>query len=122
MKSHEDLIVYQKSLDFVVSIYKIANTFPKNEIFGLASQITRAAVSIPSNISEGAGSQTKKEFLQFLYIAQGSANEVDTQLEIALRLRYIENKQDIYQELISIKRMLANLIKSCKVQNVTSDK
>jgi four helix bundle protein len=88
VKSHKDLKVWQESMDLVIQIYKISEDFPKHEIYGLSSQIRRAAVSIPSNIAEGAGRSGEKEFIRFLYIALGSLSEVETQLEISQRLNY----------------------------------
>lgn len=114
MKSHKDLIVYQKSLDFIVMIYDCTANFPAEEKYGLISQLRRASVSVPSNISEGAGRKSKKEFAQFLYIALGSLNEVETQLEIAKRLKFIEDIEELINNLVHIKRMLLNLIKSIK--------
>lgn len=90
VKSHKDLIVYQKSLDLVEQVYLLTTIFPESEKFGLTSQIRRASISIPSNIAESAGRKHKKEFIQFLYIALGSLNEIETQLEIAKRLGYME--------------------------------
>jgi four helix bundle protein len=88
VKSHKDLKVWQESMDLVIQIYKLVENFPKHEVYGLSSQIRRAAVSIPSNIAEGAGRSGEKEFIRFLYIALGSLSEVETQLEISQRLNY----------------------------------
>ena len=117
MKSHKDLFVYQKSLDFVVEIYQLTNDFPESEKYGLISQLRRAAISVPSNISEGAGRKSKKEFIQFLYIALGSLNEIETQIEISKRLAYIQEIDEINNELIHIKRMLLKLIENLKNRN-----
>lgn len=92
MRTHENLEVWKKSVNFVVSIYKVTSSFPSEEKFGLTSQIRRAAVSIPSNIAEGAARTSSKEFLYFLSNAQGSASEVSTQLLIAEQLGFIEDK------------------------------
>lgn len=83
MKSHKDLIVYQRAMAYVKSVYDCSSAFPDSEKFGLINQLRRAAVSISSNIAEGAVRQTKKEFVQFLYISLGSLAEVETQLELA---------------------------------------
>ncbi|MGB8375015.1 MAG: four helix bundle protein, partial [Salegentibacter sp.] len=83
MKSHKDLTVYKTSIDLVIDVYQISGSFPDVEKFGLTSQIRRAAVSIPSNISEGAARNSKKDFIRFLYIALGSLAEMETQMEIA---------------------------------------
>lgn len=114
MKSHKDLLVYQKALDLVTVVYAITKMFPKEEQFGLTSQLRRASISIPSNISEGAGRKSKKEFIQFLFIALGSLNEVETQLEISKRLDYLQDLEKINNDLIHIKRMLLKLIESLK--------
>jgi len=112
ISTHKDLEVWKKSLDFVESVYRLTEQFPKTEMYGLTNQMRRAVVSISSNIAEGAARSTKKEFIQFLYIALGSLSEVETQLIIAQRLRYISN----YDEdlILQIKRMLIGLIKSLK--------
>ena len=88
IKSHKDLKVWQESMTLVTQIYKISEDFPKHEIYGLTSQIRRAAVSIPSNIAEGAGRKGENEFTRFLYIALGSLSEVEPQLEASRRLNY----------------------------------
>ena len=82
-KPHKKLNAWSDAVDLAQQIYRVTERFPSNEQFGLTSQIGRAAVSIPSNIAEGAARQTKKEFLNFLHIAKGSLSELDTQLEIA---------------------------------------
>jgi four helix bundle protein len=81
--SHKDLKVWQESMDLVIQIYKLAENFPKHEVYGLSSQIRRASISIPSNIAEGAGRKGGKEFTRFLYIALGSLSEIETQLEMS---------------------------------------
>lgn len=83
MRPHESLDVWQKAVDFVVTIYEHTKAFPADERFGLTSQVRRAAVSIPSNIAEGAARQSNKEFIHFLTVAQGSCSEVETELLIA---------------------------------------
>jgi four helix bundle protein len=111
---HNDLEVWKKSIDFVTEIYKITKEFPKEEIYGLTSQIRRAAVSIPSNIAEGSGRKSDKEFIQFLYIALGSVAETETQLIIASKINYLENSENIIKETETIRRMLLGLIKHLK--------
>jgi four helix bundle protein len=88
VRPHESLDVWKTAVEFVVNIYKLTETFPKEEKFGLTSQIRRAAVSIPANIAEGAARTSPKEFMHFLSNAQGSASEVETELLIAQRLGY----------------------------------
>lgn len=86
--SHKDLIVWQKSMELVVETYTLTDQFPKSEMYGLISQMRRAAVSIPSNIAEGRRRGTKKDYRQFLIIAYGSGSELETQIEIARRLPF----------------------------------
>lgn len=86
MQSHKDLTVWKKSMDLVELIYKITSKLPKSEIFGLSSQMQRAAIAIPSNIAEGAKRGHKLEYIQFLRVANGSASELETQLIIAEKL------------------------------------
>ena len=90
---YRKLVVWQKAMDLVEESYKITMLLPKDESFGLASQIRRAAVSIPSNIAEGQARHTKKEFLNFLSIARGSKAELDTQIQICIRLSYLTQTQ-----------------------------
>jgi|SRR5882672_1807238 len=91
MRPHEKLDVWKKAIDFVVEVYRATEGFPKEERFGLTSQIRRAAVSIPANIAEGPTRRSSKEFAYFLSNAQGSASEVETELLIANRLGYLGN-------------------------------
>ena len=114
MKSHKDLTVYKSSIDLVVSVYNLTNNFPIEEKFGLTSQLRRASVSIPSNIAEGAARSSKKEFIKYLYISLGSLAEVETQLEIAGRLRFISGNRELEEQSIYIRRMLLKLIQSLK--------
>ncbi len=89
MRPHEKLDVWRKAIDFVVTVYKVTETFPKEERFGLTAQLRRAVVSVPANIAEGAARTSNKEFAYFLSNAQGSASEVETELLIAHRLNYL---------------------------------
>jgi four helix bundle protein len=89
-KPHKRLLAWQKSMDLVVEIYRLTKTFPREEIYGLTAQIRRAAVSVPSNISEGAAGRSVPQFKNFLAIAIGSLNEISTQLEIAYRVGYLD--------------------------------
>jgi four helix bundle protein len=88
-KPHKKLIAWQRCMDLVVLIYEITKGFPKEEIYGLASQMRRAVVSGPSNIAEGAAGRSNEQFKNYLNIAIGSLNELDTQIEIAFRVGYI---------------------------------
>jgi four helix bundle protein len=86
VQHYRELIVWQKAMNLVEAVYRMTDEFPKKEIYGLASQIQRAAVSVPSNIAEGQGRSSTREFLHFLSMAQGSLMEVETQITIAERL------------------------------------
>jgi four helix bundle protein len=91
IRSYRDLEVWQKAMDLVVACYQTTERFPKTEVYGLASQLQRAAVSIPANIAEGQGRSHTKEFLNQLSMAYGSLLEVETHLQIAARLDYLDN-------------------------------
>ena len=116
MRPHEKLEVWSLAMDFVVEVYRPTESFPKEEKFGLTSQIRRAAVSVPANIAEGAARQSGKEFLHFLSNAQGSASELETELTIAHRLDYLS--QSRYAEMLSrldkIGRLLTGLSQHLK--------
>ncbi len=111
MRSHNKLDVWQRSVDFVVEIYKLTDKFPKEEKFGLTSQIRRASVSIPANIAEGAARRFGKEYLQFLSHAQGSASEVETELLIAFRLGFLSGAdyERLCKTLDDIGRMITGI-------------
>jgi four helix bundle protein len=114
MTTHKDLEVWNKSIDFVTEIYKITKDFPKEELYGITSQIRRASISISSNISEGAARGSTKEFTHFLCIAIGSIAETETQLIISKNLGYISD--DAYNllnsSLTDIRKMTLGLKKS----------
>lgn len=110
---HTDLKVYQKSLDFVITIYQITADFPSEEKYGITSQLRRAAVSIPCNIAEGVSKNSTKDYIRFLHISLGSISELECLLEIALRLSYTSNNTSV-NELMIIKKMLIKLIASLK--------
>jgi four helix bundle protein len=115
LKSHKDLLVYQKSVALVLEVYALTSSLPSEEKYGLVSQIRRAAVSIPVNISEGASRQSKKEYIQFLFIALGSASELETLFEITSKLGHVEySNEELVDKVDHIKRMLKSLIKSLK--------
>ena len=111
MRPHEQLDVWKKSVDFTIDVYKMTESFPKDERFGLISQIRRASVSIAANIAEGAGRRSDKEFLNFLSMSQGSASEVETELLISLRLNFLSNEdyRNLMQQLDEIGRMITGL-------------
>jgi four helix bundle protein len=92
-RNYADLLVWQRAMDLVESVYSLAREFPKDELFGLTSQMRRAAVSIPANIAEGQGRNSPGDFRRVLSIAHGSLREVETHIHIAARLGYIEEAQ-----------------------------
>jgi four helix bundle protein len=109
--SFKDLMVWQRSMDIVVQIYEHTRSFPREEIYGLTSQIRRSAVSIPSNIAEGQSRGSDGNFRNHLDIALGSAAELETQLTIAIRIKYIQKAehQKLVNELTEIVKMLYGL-------------
>lgn len=116
IKTHKDLLVWQKSMDLVIKIYEVTSSFPKSELFALTNQIKRCATSIPANIAEGSGRKGNRELIQFLHISLGSATELETFLIISERLKYI-NHQDfetLNLSLSEIIRMIIGLINSLK--------
>lgn len=116
ISSFRDLIIWQKGLDIAKEIYEITKSFPKEEIFGLTSQIRRSAVSISSNIAEGRGRSSKKDFVNFLYIAQGSLFEVETQLILAKEIYKVDLK-DLPKMIEDEQKMLSGIIKKLKTNN-----
>ncbi len=117
MANYKDLKVWQKSMDLVVDVYIIVSSFPQLERFALSDQIRRCSVSIPSNIAEGAGRNHTKEFVQFLSVSLGSLYELQTQLEIAKKVGYITNTQELDNKTLEIEKMLNALITSIKKGN-----
>jgi four helix bundle protein len=114
--SYRDLVVWQKSMQFVTKLYRSTECFPKSEMFGLCSQIRRAVVSIPSNIAEGQGRDSAKEFVHHLSFAYGSLMETETQLQIAANLGYIEQAEvdRLLEDAAEIGRMLNGLSRSIR--------
>ena len=114
IRSHRDLIVWQKAMDLVVTVYRATETFPKAETYGLTSQIRRAVTSVPANISEGQGRRLTKEFVYFLANARGSLWELDTHLESATRLEFLnpETDHELQSQLDEVGRMLNGLMRS----------
>jgi four helix bundle protein len=108
MHNVKKLSIWIKSVDFVTEIYKVTNTFPSNERFGLVSQLQRAAVSVPTNISEGSAKSSNKDFARFLEISLGSTCELETELLISLNLSYIdlEKYNQLQEELVELQKMI----------------
>lgn len=114
MQDYHNLLVWKKSLEFVKLVYRLVKLFPEDELYNLISQLRRAVISILANIVEGRGKSTDKDFLKFLYIANGSLNECQCYFELARELHYIFQKQFdfIYQKSKEIGYLLYKLIKS----------
>jgi four helix bundle protein len=110
ISSHKELKVYQESLLLVKDIYSITSNFPKEELYGLTSQMKRCSISIPSNIAEGSGRKGEAELMRFLYISLGSLSELETQLDIAALLNFIPENKEIQNRIYFIKNMLSKLI------------
>ncbi len=116
IKSFEDLRVWQKAVVLVESIYTLARMLPPDEVYGLSSQLKRAAISIPSNIAEGCSRQHTKQFREFLHISLGSCAELKTQIIIARRLNFINDsvEEDLIREIDEISKMTMGLIKKLR--------
>jgi len=109
--SHERLEAWQEAMRLVKAVYQLTSSFPKEEIYGLTQQMRRAAVSIPSNIAEGAARDGKKEYAYFVSIARGSLSELDTQIKISKMLGYTEEISDIIDLTGKVGRLLTGLYK-----------
>ncbi|MCD0465530.1 four helix bundle protein [Flavobacterium sp. ENC] len=119
MKTFRDLLIWQKSMNLVIEIYQLTNLFPKEEIYGLTSQIRRCSVSIPSNIAEGYGRDGNNDYLRFLNISMSSLFEMQTQLEISFNLKFLNENQfnKINGESRELERMLSAFIRKIKDRN-----
>lgn len=113
IKTYRDLEIWKKAVELVKEVYETTNNFPKEEVYGLASQMRRAAVSIHSNVAEGFKRYSNKEYKQFLYIALGSSGELETQISIAKELGYLTSQSEtvLLEKLDHLGRMITNLIK-----------
>lgn len=120
MRPHQKLDLWRRAIDFVVAIYRLTEQFPKEEKFGLTSQLRRAAVSVAANVAEGAARTSTKEFRRLLSHSQGSASEVDTELLIALRLNYLSERdyKSLNKDLDDVGRMITGLSQSLKRQEM----
>lgn len=107
-RNYENLEIWKKSIELAVFIYKISSDFPRDEVYGLISQIRRSSISVSSNIAEGAGRGSKKEFLRFIFIALGSLNEVESQIHVAHKLSYISDSD--FDEAVTRIKELGNLL------------
>lgn len=113
VKTYRDLVIWQKAMQFAPLVYQVTKAFPKDEIFGLVSQMRRCVVSIPSNIAEGFSRKSRKDYNRFLQIAMGSIFEIQTQLEIALNLGYLNQEMfdKVYADSRELERMLSSFSK-----------
>ena len=111
IRTYRDLVVWQKAMVYVTSIYESTKVFPKEEVYGLVSQLRRSAISIPSNIAEGFGRRSRADYVRFLQIALGSLYETQTQMEIAANLGYLATSSSapVYESSREIERMLWSL-------------
>jgi four helix bundle protein len=118
IESYRSLVVWQKSVEFAVLVYRLLDKLPKHEQYGLCSQMQRAAVSIPSNIAEGKERQSNKDFSRFITIALGSLAELETQLLIAQKLDYLTDSdiRDVIQQADEIGKMLRGLFKTLRIE------
>lgn len=115
-RNYAKLKAWQKAQDFATAIYKATNGFPKSELFGITSQIRRAAVSVPANIAEGRERQHDKEFIQFLHVARGSLAEVEVNLDLAVKLGYLDESEAIVlvDKASEVGKLINGLINSLK--------
>jgi four helix bundle protein len=115
-RSYKDLVVWRKAMKLVTEIYKATSAFPKNELYGLTSQLRRAAVSVPCNIAEGQGRLTHGEFQQFLGYARGSIMEVETLIQISTDLNFLQSTQSeqLQDETAELGRILNGLLSSIR--------
>jgi len=117
LKSYKELIVWQKSMILVKEIYQLTSIFPNDEKFGLISQMRKASISIPSNIAEGWGRLSRKNYIQFLRISRGSLFELETQILITKELKYINDSEAIENLITEISKMLNSLINKLTEKN-----
>ena len=114
MRDHKELDVWKESVDLVTVVYALSKTLPSEELYGLINQMCRSAVSVPSNIAEGAARLSKKEFAHFLYIAAGSLAELETQIIIAEKLTYLSDSAPLLLRVAAVRKMIHGLIRHCR--------
>lgn len=117
-ESYRDVIAWQKSMALVTEVYRVTEDFPRREMYGLTRQLREAAVSVPSNIAEGKGRQTKRDYVQFLYRARGSLLEAQTQLEVGRNLQFLPlaTYETVFEQGCEVGRVLNGLINNVKAQ------
>lgn len=116
MKTHKDLEVWKDSMDLVEEVYIVTKRYPKEEVYSLVSQMRRASISVPSNISEGAARHSQREFLQFIYVGLGSLTELETQILLSKRLGFIGEDRHICDSVEKVRAKLLGLIKAVKAK------
>jgi four helix bundle protein len=123
VQHYRELVVWQKAMDLVEAVYRATGSFPSTEIYGLTSQVRRASVSVPSNIAEGQGRSTTRDFLHHLSVAQGSLYETETQISIAQRLGYLEQQSEtiLLGSTAEIGRLLHGLSNALNKKLTTND-
>jgi four helix bundle protein len=109
IRPHYRLDAWKEAMSLVKMVYSVTERFPKEELYGLTNQIRRAAVSVPSNIAEGAARISKKEFVQFLSVARGSLSELETQLLISVDLNYVDSEHEVFDRLDHVSRLVTGL-------------
>ncbi|WP_455379321.1 four helix bundle protein [Petrachloros mirabilis] len=118
VRTHKDLEVWKGAMELAAEVYSLTAGFPREERYGLTSQIRRSVISIPSNIAEGAARHSRKEFIQFLHIASGSIAELETQLLLAARMGFVSSDKPLLR-IQEVRRMLLGLLRSLKKKPVT---
>jgi four helix bundle protein len=111
---HSDLVAWQEAMTLVEAVYRDTENFPQREMFGLTAQIRRAAVSIPSNLAEGAARNSRKEFVQYVGISCGSLAELETQLQLAVRLGYLRSEAQSFGQLNQVGKLVRSLRKALR--------
>jgi four helix bundle protein len=112
MHDHRDLVVWQKGMTLAANVYQLTSRFPQSEVFGLAAQMRRAAVSIVSNIAEGAGRRTTKDFIAFMHIARGSLAELETQILLAQRIGLAVSTSDWIDRINEMGKLINGMVRS----------
>lgn len=117
MRNHHQLLAWQEAIELVQQVYALTSTFPASEGYGLTAQMRRAAISVPSNIAEGAARETQKEFAHFLVMARGSLSELETQLVISKKLAYCATTDELDPRMNQVFKLLGGLIKKTRAQS-----
>jgi four helix bundle protein len=118
LTTHKDVQVWKGAMELVTDVYSLTNRFPKEELYGFTSQMRRAAISIPSNIAEGAARHSRKEYVQFLHVASGSIPELETQLLLAARLRFASPETALIR-IGEVRKLLLGLLRALKKRLIT---